>query len=157
MTRVSLASLKRSSALWLSQGVSPRRLALTLALGLAIGCIPVFGISTLVCVALAFGLRLNLPAIQAANYAVMPLQLLLIVPFVRLGGWLFISGQMQAVRASALAHASPLTVIQGFAGLAVQALLAWLVLAVPTVILLTAAFTPLLRRVPALAAAETAN
>jgi uncharacterized protein (DUF2062 family) len=157
MTRVSLASLKRSSALWLSQGVSPRRLALTLALGLAIGCIPVFGISTLVCVAFAFGLRLNLPAIQAANYAVMPLQLLLIVPFVRLGGWLFTSGQMQAVRASALAHASPLTVIQGFAGLAVQALLAWLVLAVPTVILLTAAFTPLLRRVPALAAAETAN
>lgn len=157
MTRVSLASLKRSSALWLSQGVSPRRLALTLALGLAIGCIPVFGISTLVCVALAFGLRLNLPAIQAANYAVMPLQLLLIVPFVRLGGWLFISGQMQAVRASALAHASPLTVIQGFAGLAVQALLAWLVLAVPTVILLTAAFTPLLRRVPALAATEAGN
>ena len=53
ITRPSLASVKRSSALWLSQGVSPRRLALTLALGLAIGCIPVFGISTLVCAALA--------------------------------------------------------------------------------------------------------
>ena len=67
MPRVSLAPLKRSSALWLSQGVSPRRLALTLALGLAIGCIPVFGISTLVCLAIAFAMRLNLPAIQAAN------------------------------------------------------------------------------------------
>ncbi len=157
MNRVSIASLKRSSALWLSQGISPRRLALTLALGLAIGCIPVFGIPTLVCAALAFGLRLNLPAIQAANYAVMPLQFLLIVPFVRLGNWLFASGQIQAARASALAHASPLSVIQGFAALAAQALLAWLIFAVPTVILLTAAFTPLLRRVPAIAAAQAGN
>jgi len=152
-----LASLKCKSALWLSQGVSPRRLALTLALGLAIGCNPVVGISTLVCAALAFSLRLNLPAIQAANYAVMPLQLLLIVPFVRFGGWLFTSGQVQAVRTTALAHISPLALVQHFGWLAAQALFAWLILAVPVVILLTAAFTPLLRRVPALAAAELRN
>ena len=79
--------------LWLRQGISPRRLALTLALGFAIGCIPVVGIPTLVCAALALALRLNLPAIQAANYAVMPLQLVLIVPFVRLGGWLSLPGR----------------------------------------------------------------
>jgi uncharacterized protein (DUF2062 family) len=157
MNRVSLASIKRSAALWLSQGVSPRRLALTLALGLAVGCIPVIGIPTLLCAALAFSLRLNLPAIQVANYAVMPLQLLLIVPFVRLGNWLFASGQIQAARASALAHATPLSVVQGFAGLAAQALLAWLIVAVPSVILLTVVFTPLLRRVPALAAVEAAD
>jgi hypothetical protein len=157
ITRPSLASVKRSSALWLSQGVSPRRLALTLALGLAIGCIPVFGISTLVCAALAFALRLNLPAIQAANYAVMPLQFLLIFPFVRLGRWLFTSGQAQAARASALPHAAPFTFVHAFGALAAQAMLAWLLLAVPTVILLTAAFTPLLRRVPALAAVEAGD
>jgi uncharacterized protein (DUF2062 family) len=157
MTRPSIASLKRSAAHWLSQGVSPRRLALTLALGLAMGCIPVFGISTLICIGLAFALRLNLPAIQAANYAVMPLQLLLIFPFVRLGNRLFASGQMQTARVSALAHASPLAFIQGFGSLAAHALVAWLILAVPAVILLTAAFTMLLRRVPALAAAEAAD
>jgi uncharacterized protein (DUF2062 family) len=157
MTRVSLAPFKRRSALWLSQGVSPRRLALTLALGLAIGCNPVVGISTLVCAGLALALRLNLPAIQAANYAVMPLQFLLIVPFVRLGGWLFASGHVQATRATALAHASPLALAQQFGWLAAQALLAWLILAIPMVILLTVAFTPLLRRVPALAAAESGH
>jgi uncharacterized protein (DUF2062 family) len=157
MTRFSMASFKRSSAHWLSQGVSPRRLALTLALGFAIGCIPVIGIPTLVCAGLALALRLNLPAIQAANYAVMPLQFLLIVPFVRLGGWLCTSGQAQAARATAFAHASPLTLIQGFGSLAAQALLAWLILAVPTVILLTVAITPLLRRLPALAAAEACD
>src|SRR5580698_2056041 len=84
----SLDAVKRGVTQGLSQGISPRRLALTLALGCAIGCIPVFGVPTLVCVALALVLRLNLPAIQAANYAVMPLQILLIAPFVRLGGWL---------------------------------------------------------------------
>ena len=157
MTRVSMACLKRSAAHWLSLGVSPRRLALTLALGLAIGCIPVVGIPTLVCAALAVALRLNLPAIQAANYAAMPLQLLLIVPFVRLGNRLFAPGPMQAARFSVLAHASPLSLIQGFGSLAAHALVAWLILAVPVVILLTAAFTPLLRRVPALAAAELRN
>src|SRR5580693_10789122 len=92
----SVGSINRNASLWLRQGISPRRLALTLALGFAIGCIPVVGIPTLVCAALALALRLNLPAIQAANYLVMPLQLLLIVPFVRLGGWLFASGANQA-------------------------------------------------------------
>jgi uncharacterized protein (DUF2062 family) len=157
MTRVSIASLKRNAAHWFSQGVSPRRLALTLALGLAIGCIPVVGIPTLVCAALALTLRLNLPAIQAANYAAMPLQLLLIVPFVRLGNRLFAPGQMQAASASVLAHNSPLALIQGFGILAAHALVAWLILAVPAVVLLTTAFTSLLSRVPALTTAEAGD
>jgi len=157
MTRFSIASVKQSSALWLSQGISPSRLALTLALGLAIGCIPVFGISTLLCAALALALRLNLPAIQAANYAVMPIQLLLIFPFVRLGSWLFASGHVNALRASTPPHAASLAFVQQFGALAVQAMLAWVILAIPAVILLTAAFTPLLRRVPALAAAEAGD
>ena len=82
------AAAKRKAALWLSQGITPLRLALTLALGFAIGCIPVIGIPTVLCAGLALALRLNLPAIQAANYAAMPLQLALIVPFVRLGRWI---------------------------------------------------------------------
>ena len=82
------AAAKRKALLWLSLGISPRRLALTLALGFAVGCIPVIGIPTVLCAGLALALRLNQPAIQAANYAAMPLQFALIVPFVRLGGWI---------------------------------------------------------------------
>src|ERR1035441_603558 len=107
-----LDSIKRHAAVWLRQGISPRRLALTLALGLAIGCIPVVGIPTLVCAALAVVFRLNLPAIQAANYAVMPFQLLLIVPLVRLGSWLFASSQIQAARVSTLTQTTPLALVQ---------------------------------------------
>src|SRR5580658_9207736 len=130
-------TIKRNAALWLRQGISPRRLALTLALGFAIGCIPVIGIPTLVCAALALALRLNLPAIQAANYLVMPLQLVLIVPFVRLGGWLVASSHTSSLQAGALLHASPRLMVTQMGWLAGQALLAWVLIAAPAVVLLT--------------------
>src|SRR5439155_11140630 len=81
----SFRAMRQKAEMWLRQGISPQRLALTLALGFAIGCIPVFGIPTAVCVVVALSLRLNMPAIQAANYAAMPFQVALIFPFVRLG------------------------------------------------------------------------
>jgi len=148
-------STKRNLARWLRQGMSPRRLALTLALGLAVGCIPVVGIPTLVCAALALTLRLNLPAIQAANYAAMPLQLILIVPFIKLGGWL-LAGFGRST-GNPILHTSPLALITEMGGFAEQALLAWLVIAIPAVLLMTFALTLLLRRVPVLAAAQAGD
>ena len=157
MMTKSLESMKRKAAIWLRQGISPRRLALTLALGFAIGCIPVVGIPTVVCAALALALRLNLPAIQAANYAVMPLQLVLIVPFVRLGGRLFGFGSSRAFEAGTLLHTPPLALVSQMGGLAGQALLAWLLIAVPAVALMTATLTVVLQRVLAVAAAEAGD
>jgi uncharacterized protein (DUF2062 family) len=157
----SLHALKRTVSGGLSQGITPRRLALTLALGLAIGCIPVLGMPTLLCAALALTLRLNLPAIQAANYIVMPLQLLLIVPFVRLGGWLIRAGVKptsgQVFQASELMHASPQVLVTQLSSVAGQALLAWLLIAIPAVLLLTFTLPRLLRRIPAVAAAEAGD
>jgi uncharacterized protein (DUF2062 family) len=153
--RFTPGSLKRNAAVWLCQGISPSRLALTLALGFAIGCNPVLGVSTALCTVLALAFRLNLPAIQAANYAVMPLQLALIVPFARLGGWLFASGQRQAFSAGSLLHLSPLNLLSQLGGIAGHALLAWLLVAGPAVALMTATLTRMLRRIPALAEAES--
>jgi len=153
----SLDAIKRTVHVGLRQGITPRRLALTLALGFAIGCIPVVGIPTLVCAALALSLRLNLPAIQAANYLVMPLQLVLIVPFVRLGGWLVASSHTSSLQAGFLLHASPRLMVTQMGWMAGQALLAWVLIAAPTVVLLTLMLTRLLRRIPAMAAAEAGN
>jgi hypothetical protein len=100
---------------------------------------------------------LNLPAIQAANYAAMPLQLALIVPFVRLGRWLFAFGPRQAVTTGNLLHASPSILVSQMGGLAGRAFLAWLLIAVPAVALMTATLTVVLRRVPALAATEAGD
>jgi uncharacterized protein (DUF2062 family) len=157
MMEKSFESIQRKVAVWLRQGISPQRLALTLSLGFAIGCIPVVGIPTLVCSALALALQLNLPAIQAANYVAMPLQLLLIVPFVHLGGRLFAFGSGHAIAAGTLLHAAPRDLLAQIGGMAGQAVLAWLLIAVPAVALMTAILTMLLRRVPALAAAQTSD
>lgn len=73
----------------LRQGVAPGPLALTVALGIVVGIVPVLGITTLACGLLAVWLRLNQPVIQLVNYLVYPLQLALLLPFLRAGEWLF--------------------------------------------------------------------
>ena len=151
------AAAKRNAVLWLSQGISPRRLALTLAIGFAVGCIPVIGIPTVLCAGLALALRLNLPAIQAANYAAMPLQLLLIAPFVRLGAWLVTTRPVYFLTPDALLHFSTANLAARMSGMAGQALLAWLLVAVPAVLLLTPTLTLMLRRIPMLRAAEAGD
>jgi len=159
--RISPEFFNRNVTVWLRQGISPRRLAVSLALGFAIGCIPVVGIPTLVCAVLALTLRLNLPAIQAANYAVMPLQLVLIVPFVRLGEWLLPSGPRPVLAAGTLLHpptaSLPVNLLVQIGSLAGQAMVAWLLIAGPAVVVMTFTLTPLLRRIPALAKAEAAD
>ena len=71
------------------QGVSPRKLALTISLGMFIGTVPVLWGSTLICAVLAVVFRLNQLSIQAANYLAYPLQIALFVPFYRMGAGIF--------------------------------------------------------------------
>ena len=73
----------------LRQGVTPEKMALSLALGVALGVFPVLGTTTALCALVAFIWRLNLPAIQIVNYFVYPLQIALLIPFFRLGEKLF--------------------------------------------------------------------
>jgi len=73
----------------LRQGVTPEKIALSVALGAALGVIPVLGWSTTLCAIAAILLRLNLPAIQIVNYFVYPAQITLLVPFFRWGEKLF--------------------------------------------------------------------
>lgn len=73
----------------LRQGVTPEKMALSLALGVALGVFPVLGTTTALCAVAAFAWRLNLPAIQVVNYFVYPLQIALLIPFFRLGEKLF--------------------------------------------------------------------
>jgi uncharacterized protein (DUF2062 family) len=69
----------------LVQGLTPEKLALTLAVGTALGLFPIIGATTLLCLAAGFMLRLNQPAIQLVNYLIFPAQMPLILAFVRLG------------------------------------------------------------------------
>lgn len=73
----------------LKQGVTPEKIALTVALGITLGVTPVIGSTTMLCTLAAVTLRLNLPAILLVNGVVYPLQLTLLVPFLRAGAWVF--------------------------------------------------------------------
>lgn len=78
----------------LTQGLSPERLALALAIGGVIAVNPFLGTTTLGCVAAGMALRLNQPALQIANLIAVPFQLALILPWVRAGEWLYGAASM---------------------------------------------------------------
>src|SRR3984885_5001967 len=80
----------------LRQGISPQRLALCVAIAVVVGNIPILGVSTILCTFIALVFRLNLPAIQLVQASMAPTQILLIIPFVRLGG-LILNAPPQAI------------------------------------------------------------
>ena len=79
-------------------GVTPRRLAWSLALGLVVGINPSVGLTTIVVVMLAWTFRLNQLASQIGSYAVAPLHLLLFIPFIELGVYLFHTRRLPLTR-----------------------------------------------------------
>ncbi|WP_347157001.1 DUF2062 domain-containing protein [Pontibacter chitinilyticus] len=73
----------------LKQGMTPHKLAVTVALGTVVGTVPAIGITTMMGTALAARFRLNIAATVLVSYLVQPLQLLLALPFIRAGIALF--------------------------------------------------------------------
>ena len=115
----------------LRQGVTPRKLALSLALGIVMGLVPILGISTALCALLALALRLNMPAIQLVNYLLTPLQLLLIIPQLRFGEWLTRAPRFPITLEAGLALLSHgvINAVTTLATAIVHATLGWLALA----------------------------
>lgn len=70
---------------FLKQGMTPKQLAMAVALGICLGTVPVLGATSILCMVAAFSLRLNMAAIQAVNYLFYPVQLLLYIPFLKAG------------------------------------------------------------------------
>ena len=79
------------------EGMSVKKISLSIALGVVLGIFPVLGATTLLCTIAAFALRLNLPSIQIVNYLVYPLQLVLLGPFYVAGNWLFGDGSLHII------------------------------------------------------------
>lgn len=117
--------VKEKIVIFLRQGMTPRDLAL--ALGVALGTFPVIGSTTLLCVIAGMALRLILPAIQTVNWAMSPLQLILLVPFFKLGSSLFGGGNITVSLGNLLAmmKTDPLRTIREFLSVTLQAICAW--------------------------------
>ena len=129
-------------------GATPRRLAWSIAAGLLIGINPIIGTTTVFCLAAAFSFRLNLVASQIANHAMFPLELALVIPFIRLGSRVFHTAEMplsprlflQAVRTTPLALTRQVWVWEW------HALVLWAAISVVAAPLIALALTPVLRR-----------
>jgi len=66
-------------------GATPKRLALSLSLGLLIGVMPLLWGASLICLGVSRLFRLNLVALQLANCLAYPLYLACYLPFIALG------------------------------------------------------------------------
>jgi uncharacterized protein (DUF2062 family) len=134
----------------LRQGITPGKLALSMALGVTLSAMPVLGVTTALSIALAAALRLNQPAILVANYISTPLQIVLFVPFFRAGAWLFgappVSFSFEQVRAELALDAWATLARYGDASL--RAVFAWALVAPIATALLYAVLRPVLRRLP---------
>jgi uncharacterized protein (DUF2062 family) len=73
----------------LRMGMTPQRLAWSIAVGAVIGINPLLGSTTVLVLAVASAFRLNLVASQIGNHVVYPLELLLFPVFLRVGIVLF--------------------------------------------------------------------
>jgi len=133
----------------LRQGVTPEKIALSVALGLALGVIPVLGSTTALCALAALIVRLNLPTIQAVNYFVYPLQIALLIPFFRLGELLFRAPHLplSVPQIYAMMHANMWEAIGALWTTAWHAVIVWCVLAPIVIACVYAILTPVLRRV----------
>ena len=135
----------------LTQGITPEKIALSLAFGIVLGIFPVLGSTTILCAAAALIFRLNLPAIQLVNYLIYPLQLFFLLPFIRLGEMLFRAAplqlslaQMLAMARADLPHAVSTLWLAG-----VHAMSAWLLIGPPAILLLYFLLSRALRQVAA--------
>lgn len=152
----------------LTQGITPEKIALTIAIGSACALFPVLGTTTLLCFLAALSLRLNQPIIQLINQALWPLHVPVIVLCVRIGEAMFgVPHQQHFVREMRLFWSEPSPSfwehLRGFfyhfGPTAWHAIVAWAVMAPAYVIAVYLITCPIMRsvaRIRAEAAAQRA-
>ena len=133
----------------LRMGASPEKLAWSIAVGLLIGISPILGATTILCLAAAFLFRLNVAASQLGNHVVYPLELILVIPFIRIASRVFHTAPMP-LSANDLIHAAtahPVALSRQLWLWEWHAFLLWAILAAVAIPLIAITLTPLLRKI----------
>ena len=129
----------------LKTGLSPHGLAWSVAAGMALGVFPMLGTTTILCLGAAFAFRLNQPAMQLVNYLAYPLQLALLIPFIRWGERLF-GVQPMPLSLPAMLHslqAEPFGTIALFWSRIWHACVVWALVGLPVMVLLAFTLRPI--------------
>jgi uncharacterized protein (DUF2062 family) len=132
----------------LRQGMSAERVSWTIALGIVLAVFPVVGTTTLLCVLVAWALGLNQALMQAFNWLLYPLQLVLILVFIRLGERLHGAPPLRLSLTELVAEfeADPMRFFSDFGMAAWHGVSAWLLIAPFAVLPVKLIVTPVVRR-----------
>jgi uncharacterized protein (DUF2062 family) len=131
-----------------TQGFTPQKITLTIALGLSLGLFPILGATTTLCAIAGLWLKLNQPVIQLVNWLASPLQLAMILVFVRIGERM-IHAQPVSFSIPELFrkfHESPVKFFQEFGMTGLHGIIAWLVIAPFLTVLIYFLLLPPLRK-----------
>lgn len=120
----------------LTQGATPDKLATTLAVGTACALLPFLGFTTLLTLGAGLALRMNQPILQTLNQLLGPLQLVMILVYIRVGEWIWRAHETRFSIADMLRtfhDASLGEFLQRFGWAGIHAFTAWLI-SVPIII-----------------------
>jgi uncharacterized protein (DUF2062 family) len=125
--------LKRFVALirtQLQQGTTPEGLALSVTFGVIIGIFPMIGVTTISCALLGIYFKLNQPVLQAVNYVIYPVQLLMMPVFLYIGEFLLRQPHLSLNPKELYDQftTSPALFFQHFGMACVHAIVAWVIL-----------------------------
>ncbi len=131
----------------LKQGVTPERLALSLAIGTVLGVSPILGVTTALAFLICYVFRLNPVAMQLMNYLMYPFQILLLLPFIHAGEHLFRAEHLRlnTAQLEQLIHSNIAFAIQTLWIAIWHAIAVWALVAPFVVSLLYVILRPLLR------------
>jgi uncharacterized protein (DUF2062 family) len=133
----------------LTQGITPEKIALTIAVGSAFALFPVLGTTTILCLIVGISLRLNQPIIQIVNAVCAPVHLPAIYGMVRLGTFLF-GLPYNRVGIRLMNHMfwdSPHEFWNRFGEIALHAIVAWLLCAPFWIVIMYFIALPVLREI----------
>ena len=134
-------------AVQLTQGITPEKVALTLAVGSALALFPILGTTTLLCLMAGIILRLNQPIIQMVNALCTPLHLPVIYLVVRLGNWVFhVPSEHLGIRMmNHMLWDDPREFFEKFGMTALHAIAAWAIVAPVWVVIVYLISLPVLK------------
>ena len=133
----------------LKQRLSPKDLAFSISIAFLIGIFPVYGTATFILAFLAFRLRLNLPIMIAVSYILTPVQILLILPFARVGEYLF-GFEKLGMDLESLQNAYAEGILEAFSqysGRLVLAIGGWAIISAPMAVLVYILFFQVFRAI----------
>ena len=120
------------------QEFSSETLALSVSIGIIGGAFPVLGFASYICLILTLIFKQNIIIVQVANWLVYPLQIILLIPFMKLGNSILTGSDLTITINQVVAafQSGLLNGIREIGMISLYAIIAWAAFAIPALFIL---------------------